>query len=147
MRKGFTLLEVLTVVIIVAILASLAVPQFFRVAERARAAEGVQILGAVRSAQMRVMAENGEGANGNYSTPAVANSLDMSITDAKFFDMDTLVLHPVNETHADNYVVADITRDTASSYAAGQAAYVMHIQKDGTITCDGNATMCDRLGY
>jgi len=52
-NKGFTLLELLMVVIIIAILAAIALPQYIRATERARAAEAFSALGALRSAQMR----------------------------------------------------------------------------------------------
>lgn len=56
--SGFTLLELLMVVIIIAILASIALPQFLRVAERARASEALAILGAMRSSEIRYKAQS-----------------------------------------------------------------------------------------
>ena len=44
MKKGFTLIELLTVVMILAVLSAVAVPQYRRSVERARLAEGVQML-------------------------------------------------------------------------------------------------------
>ncbi|MGE5279649.1 MAG: type IV pilin protein [Deltaproteobacteria bacterium] len=56
-RKGFTLLELIIVVIVIGILASIALPRFIRVTERARIAEAKSILGTIRSAQMRYLAQ------------------------------------------------------------------------------------------
>ena len=50
-KKGFTLIEVLIVVIILGILATLSVPQFTRMIKRARMSEAWAGLGAVRTAQ------------------------------------------------------------------------------------------------
>jgi len=50
-KKGFTLIEVLIVVIILGMLATLSVPQFTRVISRARLAEAWAGLGAVRTGQ------------------------------------------------------------------------------------------------
>ena len=86
MKKGFTLLELLTVVIIIAILATIAVPQFFKAAERARAAEGVNILGVLRSAQLRYYAEHG-----NFATRL--NDLDVDIPTAKYFNAGSIGLY------------------------------------------------------
>lgn len=50
-RKGFTLIEVLIVIIILGILATLAIPQFGKMTKRARMAEAWAALGAVRTAE------------------------------------------------------------------------------------------------
>ena len=52
-EHGFTLLELLMVVIIIAILAAVALPQYIKATEKARASEGLQMLGAIRSAEQR----------------------------------------------------------------------------------------------
>jgi prepilin-type N-terminal cleavage/methylation domain-containing protein len=51
--SGFTLAEVLVVVVIVGILASLAIPRFFGQAEKAKAAEAINMLSAIRRAQLQ----------------------------------------------------------------------------------------------
>ncbi len=53
MKKGFTLVEVLIVVVIIAILASLIVPRMLMQTEKAKAAEALQIAGAIKRAADR----------------------------------------------------------------------------------------------
>ena len=56
-KRGFTLLELLMVVIIIAILAAIALPQYFRTVERSRSGEALQVLAAVRGSQLRYYAQ------------------------------------------------------------------------------------------
>ena len=57
-QRGFTLLELLMVVVIIAILAGLALPQYIKASEKARAAEAFSFLGAVRESEMRYRAQS-----------------------------------------------------------------------------------------
>ena len=57
-KKGFTLLELLVVVLLVGILGAIALPQYFNVLERQRAMEAMGILAAVEKAQVRYYAVN-----------------------------------------------------------------------------------------
>jgi type IV pilus assembly protein PilE len=47
-KSGFTLLEILVVIIIVGVLASVAMPTLFKNVERARSAEALNILGTIK---------------------------------------------------------------------------------------------------
>jgi len=56
-QRGFTLLELLMVVVIIAILASLAVPQYIKTTERARMSEAISNLSSLRQSAIRLKAE------------------------------------------------------------------------------------------
>jgi prepilin-type N-terminal cleavage/methylation domain-containing protein len=58
MKKGFTLLELVVVIIIISALAALGFVQFFKVIERSRGVEAKGILGNLRQAQIGYYQEN-----------------------------------------------------------------------------------------
>lgn len=67
-ERGFTLIEMVVVVMIISILASISMPQYFRLVERARVVESFAMLGSVRSAQERYLAKEGTYATSNAQT-------------------------------------------------------------------------------
>ena len=58
-NRGFTLLELLVVVIIIGILASVALPQFQKMTTKARSAEGANTVGAMLTAEYLYYQEKG----------------------------------------------------------------------------------------
>jgi len=60
-RKGFTLLEVMIVVIIVGILSSVALPQYITTLEKGKSAEAVTNIGSLRTSLDRYWYQNAAG--------------------------------------------------------------------------------------
>lgn len=122
-RSAFTLLELMVVVIIVGILAMIAMPQFFKAAEKARAAEGVNVLGALRGAQFRYYAESS-----TQSFTADLTDLDVGfdVTNFKFFTN----LVPEAPTGSSDANLGCVERKTPLDYK-------LCITVQGRLTCSG----------
>ena len=82
-RQGFTLIELLVVVLIMGILASVAMPQYFKSVEKSRAAEAIDALSAIASAQERLYMKTGTYAGSSSSSPL--HELDIGISNLSYF--------------------------------------------------------------
>ncbi|MCK4905702.1 prepilin-type N-terminal cleavage/methylation domain-containing protein [bacterium] len=78
--KGFTLAELLVVIIIVGILSSLAIPIFRQSVRRAMATEGYALVGAIRTAQRTYFAEKNQ-----YTSNWVDIEGNIEISNKKYF--------------------------------------------------------------
>ena len=123
MRKGFTLLELVIVVIIVAVLAGLGIPQFIKTVERAKAAEGVSILGTFRTSQLRYYAEYGV-----YTS--VIGSLDVG----QPASLKNFVTLTANIPAAIPGTVAQITRSGS--------LYTLQVTDTGSLSCTSGSATC-----
>ena len=85
-RRGFTLLELVVVVLIIGVLAAIAVPQYFAVVEKSRVAEAASMLDAVRGAQERYLARKGVYCGGAMPDPTgTCAGWDLDPTTLKYF--------------------------------------------------------------
>ena len=128
MRKnlsGFTLIEIIIVIIIIGVIAGAAVPRFTGTFERVKASEGKQILLAILNAQKIYFLEHGA-----YSDLGDdLSELDINIPASQNFNLPNVDNNPDN--------VAQIERKGST--------YVLKIKSDGTFTCDGGG--CSQIGF
>ncbi|MBF0478627.1 MAG: prepilin-type N-terminal cleavage/methylation domain-containing protein [Candidatus Omnitrophica bacterium] len=135
--KGFTLMELMIVVIVIGVLAAVALPSFNRVTEISRAQHGIDWL------------RNAYGAQRAFF---VAND----IYTGAFADLDVDLLYTVNNFSAKSVGVtatscASITRDAASGFGYGLTMNCT----TGLITCTAgaggtaaaDAIICGLLGH
>jgi prepilin-type N-terminal cleavage/methylation domain-containing protein len=77
-RDGFSLVELTIVVVVLGVLATFAVPRFLRAVERSKAAEAINYLDSVHTAQEQHLARSGRYAN-------LASQLDVAQKAPKYF--------------------------------------------------------------
>ena len=95
-RKGFTLVELAVVIVIIGVLAAFGVPQFLKSVERSKAAESFNYLSAVRAAQERYLAKNGfyyageADEDGVFPASATGDTLDITQNSPKYFTLGAI---------------------------------------------------------
>ncbi len=113
-HKGFSLVELAVVVIIIGVLAAFGVPRLLKSVERSKASEAHGYLAAVRSAQERYQARQG-------AYTAVLTELDLEQSAPKYYTVGTV-------TATEDSWTLTLTRAGASS---GYGAYTVTFTQDG----------------
>jgi len=142
--QGFTLIELVVILIIIGILVSLGMPQYIITVERARATEGIYVLGVVRHTQLRYFQAVNRFIDNcvideTLSDPDCAG-LDITAPTPRFFS------NPAAQLFAGFSIVGTVTRNN-NSRSGFFGPYVLYIAGNGNVCCDdaGVAGTCNRL--
>jgi len=82
MKKGFTLVELLIVIIIIGILATMAVPQYQKMVNRAKWAEAIQLVDSLKTAENLYYAENSKWTTATIASGSAAKWFDSYVDTA-----------------------------------------------------------------
>jgi prepilin-type N-terminal cleavage/methylation domain-containing protein len=117
--RGFTLVELAVVIVIIGVLAAFGVPRFLKSVEKSKAAEAFGYLSAVRSAQERYQSQKGTYASS-------VTDLDIQYAAPKYFEVGTVSAGSTSSL--ENSWSLTLTRTGAS---AGYSSYTVIFTDQG----------------
>ena len=120
-RKGFTLMELIIVVIIIAILAAIGLPQFFKAAGKAKESKAKSNLGHIRQVELAI-----DSTQGSFTTFAATQTVALNA------DIDTDGVNDIEVSFYDydyTYTVAgNLATATPVAGRVGLGTFTMNLR-------------------
>jgi type IV pilus assembly protein PilA len=127
-RKGFTLVELAVVIVIIGVLAAFGVPRFLKSVERSKCTESFAYLAAVRDAQERYISQQGVYADN-------VSKLDIMQAAPKYFSNPSAISTTGTGNGGDAGWTITLTRHADSSSYGG---YTVTFTQDGFDSANSN---------
>jgi prepilin-type N-terminal cleavage/methylation domain-containing protein len=108
-RKGFTLVELAVVIVIIGVLAAFGVPRFLQSVEKSKAAESFNYLSAIQGSEERYLAQNGVYAS-------AITDLDVNLPSPQYFTVPASITVTPDSGGNPAWSLM-LTRNANSSYA------------------------------
>ena len=134
MKKAFTLVELLIVIIIIGILATLAIPQYQRMVNRARWSEAMSLADAIKTAENLYYVENNAFRTGASANLGDLSTLDLPVATARQFRFSLRNPDMIYAYHSSQNAADDI----ALTASAGENYFVVNLTSNAT-SYRGNA--------
>ncbi len=116
-RRGFTLVELAVVIVIIGVLAAFGVPKFLQSVEKSKATEAFNYWSAVQSAEERYIAQNGVYVSFSSSTSPIP--LDITLPTLQYFTLAGVTAAQGSDTTGASSWAGSLVRvSTSSSYGA-----------------------------
>ena len=138
-RNGFTLVELMIVVIIVGVLAAVAIPMYQLAAEKAKASEAVAALGSIRTALRSYYAEHSTYVNASFVDGAQVTAggvLEVTDTDllGRYFSSECYTFEGAPTANAYSITCDGGAVGNAAPYSSEVATIVRSIDQNGSVT-------------
>jgi len=140
-QRGFTLVELMIVVMVIGVLAAVAIPLYQVVPQRSRSTEAVAGLGLVREAMRTFYAEHGSYAHpsfvdGELVTVGGVLCVDESDLDGRYFSAECYTFD--GDVTDDAYTIECDAAASTAPHASDASGIVVIIDHQGEITSTWN---------
>lgn len=132
-RRGYTLMEVMTVLVVIAVVVALAYPFFVIQSQKVESQEGVSVLSALYLAQKDYREDSGA-----YS----GDVTDLGVSIPAMQNFKNLTVYSSNSVSCQG-----VSFNALASVEETAGTYTLFVLEDGRVVCNPCAGICTKLGF